>query len=225
MRLSYRVTTAAITLGLSLMTMADSAEAWPTVPQDPVTIFGMNANGSGCPVGTVTAVMAPDGSMLSISYGPEMAASDGPGTVPTDWRRNCLLTIGIHVPQGWTYALLASEHRGYYQLDPNVVGTQSADYYVSGQPSSLSSKSQYVGDPATGGSADDWKRVDYVPAGTATQPVWAPCGKDSIAHINESVSVNNYLAKQVDPSAGGLMRQDATDVGVLVLYRYQWKKC
>lgn len=229
MRLSYRVTTAAITLGLCLTTMADSADAQvifpPVFPPDPVTIFGMNANGSGCPVGSLTATMAPDGSVLSITYGPEMAASAGPGTVPTDWRRNCLLTVGIHVPQGWTFALLASEHRGYYGLEPNVVGTQTADYYVSGQPNSFSSKSQYVGDPATGGSYDNWDRVDYVPAGTGAQPVWAPCGKDSIAHINESVSVNNFLAKQSNPSAGGLMSQDATDISVLVYFRYQWKKC
>jgi hypothetical protein len=220
MRLSYRVTTAALTLGLSIMTMADSADAQAVVPPDPITIFGFNANGSGCPANTVSATITPDGSMLSISYS-AMVAEAGPGTTPADGRKNCLLTLGLHVPQGFTYAVVGAEHRGNYSLEPSVVGTQTADYYVSGQRSSLSRKTQFVGDLGTG-SSDDWYRADALDVAAL---VWAPCGRDSIAHVNESVSVNNYIARQVDPNARGMMAQDATDIGIFAVYRLLGRTC
>ena len=221
MRLSYRVTTAAITLGLCFMTMADSADAQVIVPPDPITIFGMNANGSGCPAASsISATITPDGSMLSITYS-EMVAEAGPGTTPAAGRKNCLLTLGIHVPQGFTYAVIGAEHRGHYNLEPNVVGTQQADYYVSGQRSSLSRKTQFVGDVGTG-SEDDWYRADALDVAAL---VWAPCGRDTIAHVNESVSVNNYMARQLDPNSRGMMAQDATDVGIVAVYRLQWRTC
>ena len=125
------------------------------------------------------------------------------------------------MPQGFTYAVIGAEHRGNYDLNPNVVGTQTADYYVSGQRSSLSRRIQFVGDPGTG-STDNWYRVDALDVAAL---VWAPCGRDSIAHINEAVSVNNYLARQIDPGAGGMMAQDSTDIGIVAVYRFQWKKC
>ncbi len=56
----------------------------------------------------------------------------GPGAKPTDFRKNCQLSLIVHVPHGFTYAVASADYRGYAHLEKGANAMQKASYYFQG---------------------------------------------------------------------------------------------
>jgi hypothetical protein len=211
-----------------------SAQTSPVDP-DPITIEQFTANGTGCPVGSVTtaelsipaSATTPDVHQLSVSYS-DFVAQKGPGVQPSDERKNCRLTFVLHVPQGYTFAFLDVEHGGYAQVDPGLVAKQDAVYSVQGQPQINHIKKDTALKGTIGGvdyvSGDGWVRDDNFIL--AAGPIWAKCGVSAIAHVDQEVSITvDDITHPPPATAKGQITQDYSDLNLTTIFRWQWKKC
>lgn len=67
---------------------------------DKVTIKGISVLGSGCPAGTADVQIDATGSLFEVTFS-EYEVETGPGTFPSDWRKNCKLTINMEFSDGF----------------------------------------------------------------------------------------------------------------------------
>jgi hypothetical protein len=185
---------------------------------DPNTIFveQITVNGSGCPAGSVAANFTANFTLLELTFS-SFVAQIGPGTVPADWHKNCIVAVTLHIPAGITFALVGADYRGYAQVDQGVTGIQTTTYFIAGQTGDFSRSSMAPGDLD---SLGNYARQDVIPV---VERVWSQCGVDAIANLNATVSLDNSKNR----SASGLMTLAETDFAPHVLFHWHfaWQNC
>jgi hypothetical protein len=191
-----------------------NAAAVGTAPPDKITIDIATVNGSGCRQGTAATAVSEDNTAFTVTYS-EYLAKVGVGTTPTDARKNCQLSLVVHVPQGFTYAIASVDYRGYASLTSGATATQKASYYFQGSPDTASRSH-----PFRGPLDDNWQATDSTEWG---QMVWAPCGVKRNFNINTEVRVN--LGTSDPKTTTSFMTMDSTDGEINTIYRLAWKEC
>ncbi|MFI9719652.1 DUF4360 domain-containing protein [Streptomyces sp. NPDC052396] len=183
-------------------------------PPDKIVIDVVSVNGSGCPAGTANVLVSPDNTAFTVSYS-EYTAQVGVGTKPTDFRKNCQLSLNMHVPQGFTYAVAGADYRGFAHLEKGAKGLERANYYFQGMP-----QTTYTEHHFTGPASDDWQASDTTDINSL---VYAPCGAMRYFNINTELRVD---AGTSDPTTTtSLLSMDSTDGSVNTLYHFSWKQC
>ncbi|MFD9335183.1 DUF4360 domain-containing protein [Streptomyces sp. NPDC060028] len=184
-----------------------------TVPPDKIVIELATVNGSGCREGTAQVAVAPDNTAFTVTYS-EYLAQVGPGAPPTAFRKNCQLNLRVHVPSGFTYAIVQADYRGFAFLQPGASGQERANYYFQGMPQTFQRTHQFNG-PLN----DNWQSTDKT---EYADLVWAPCGEKRNFNINTELRVN---AGTSGPTATSFMAMDSTDASVSTLYHLAWQVC
>jgi hypothetical protein len=198
---------------LSVLAPPASARTTPA-PPDKIVIDVVTVNGSGCPAGTAAIAVSRDNTAFTVTYS-DYLAQVGLGAKPTDFRKNCQLSLGVHVPQGFTYAIAAADYRGFAHLEKGATGLERANYYFQGKPLTA-----YVNHPFAGPLNDDWQATDSVDIASL---VFAPCGEERNLNINTELRVG---AGQSDPAkTTSFMSMDSTDASISTIYHFAWKKC
>jgi hypothetical protein len=201
-------------------TIAAAAMAMSTVvlpqaevpPPGAVTIDVVTVNGSGCLLGTVSTAVTPDNAAFHAIYS-DYVAQVGVGARPTDFRKNCRLTLRVNVPEGFTYGIARVDHRGFVQLESGATGTERANYHFQGTaPPEFRSHTWH------GPVSDDWLATDE-----DLQIVHRPCGESTNLNINTELRVS---AGTSDPkTTTSFMAMDSTDAYVATVYHFAWKRC
>ncbi|MGW7462324.1 DUF4360 domain-containing protein [Streptomyces sp. NPDC054797] len=184
-----------------------------TAPPDKIVIELATVNGSGCPDGTAEVAVAPDNTAFTVTYS-EYLAQVGPGAPPTAFRKNCQLNLRVHVPSGFTYAIVQADYRGFASLQPGASGQERANYYFQGMPQTSRRTHQFNG-PLN----DNWQATDKT---EYADLVWAPCGEKRNFNINTELRVN---AGTSNPASTSFMAMDSTDASVSTLYHLAWQVC
>ncbi|MGK5544605.1 DUF4360 domain-containing protein [Streptomyces sp. URMC 127] len=191
-----------------------SAAPYGEPPPDRIVIDVVGVNGSGCPAGTANVTVSPDNTAFTVTYS-SYTAQVGVGAKPTDFRKNCQLSLNVHVPQGFTYAVAKADYRGFAHLEKGATGLQRATYYFQGM-----SQSTYVNHPFTGALHDNWQASDSTGIDAL---VYAPCGAVRYFNINTELRVD---AGSSDPTrTTSLLAMDSTDGSINTLYHFAWKPC
>ncbi|MFF7182971.1 DUF4360 domain-containing protein [Streptomyces sp. NPDC008121] len=185
----------------------------PDVPPDKIVIQLATVNGSGCREGTTAVAVAPDNTAFTVTYSDYLAQTGG-NSLPTDYRKNCQLNLRVHVPTGFTYAIMRADYRGYASLQRGAYGQQRANYYFQGMSQTVQKTHQFNG-PVD----DDWQSSDVT---EIAQLVWAPCGEQRNFNINTELRVNTGTSNHLTTS---FMTMDSTDASVSTTYRLAWKQC
>jgi hypothetical protein len=189
-----------------------------SVPDDPVpgekiTIDVITVNGSGCPVGSAAIAVSPDNTAFTVTYSNYMAQV-GVGALPTDFRKNCQMALQVHVPTGFTYAIVQADYRGYGYLEPGATATQRANYYFQGMSGTSFNTHNFRG------PLDDyWQTTDVTPVASLS---FAPCGEQRYLNINTELRVNRGSSSANTTS---FMAMDSADGSIDTKYHFAWRKC
>ncbi|MET0133146.1 MAG: DUF4360 domain-containing protein [Kibdelosporangium sp.] len=206
---------AAVGVALSLAGQPVSTTQWPdTPPPDKIIIDVVTVNGSGCRPGTAAVAVSGDNTAFTVTYS-EFLAQVGVGALPTDFRKNCQLSLKVHVPQGFTYAVAQADYRGFAHLERGATGLERANYYFQGM-----SPTAYVNHPFSGPLSDDWQTTDTTDIASL---VYHPCGELRNFNINAELRVG---AGTSDPTkTTSFMAMDSTDGSITTTYHFRWKTC
>jgi hypothetical protein len=161
MRTALVVTAVVAAIGTGGMARAQAPD-----PND-VYVEGIAYAGGGCPAGSVAGTLAPDAKEFTLLFD-EFVASIGPGVPITGNRKNCALSVDLHIPQGWSFALASVDYRGFAQLDQGIHGTQKSTYYFQGNLQQASTQLNLVGP-----FSEDHLRRDVL---GLTNVIWSKCG-------------------------------------------------
>lgn len=187
------------------------------VPDGEITVEVVSVNGSGCPAGTAEVSVSEDKKAFTVTYS-DYLAQTGVGAGVTDFRKNCQLSVLVHVPSGFTFGIAQADYRGFAYLEPGASGVLRANYYFQGMSQTVSSNHAFNG--GDDGYVDDWIVTDQVPVAST---VFLPCGAQRNLNINTSLRVN---AGTSDPtSTTSLMTMDSTDGSFSTLYHFTWMAC
>ncbi|KAH8832210.1 hypothetical protein DL96DRAFT_645751 [Flagelloscypha sp. PMI_526] len=170
-------------------------------------------NGTGCPPGSGKVFLNAAHTIATISFS-QYEASAGPGIPISMNRKNCQVTLGVHVPSGFTFTIVDVDYRGYYKLDKGVKGSHSAIYYFQGQVVQGESGTTING-PVAG--ANYVYRDEF----NLTPTVYSPCGEDSILNLNSQVIVDN----SGNSTGFGYFNDDSVDATITQSLNFAWLTC
>ena len=175
-------------------------------PSEKITVEVVTVNGSGCAGDSAKVAVAPDNTAFTVTYS-EFLAQVGVGAEPTDIRKNCQLSLLVHVPQGFTYAIAQVDHRGFAYLEKGAKGLQRASYYFQGD-----SATTYLSHAFAGPMNDDWQTTDAtdVPSPTVR---WPPAGPSSTSLPSASSRWVNFSASVAADGSAGVSSAWASSAG------------
>ncbi|RKS71649.1 uncharacterized protein DUF4360 [Actinomadura pelletieri DSM 43383] len=165
-----------------------------------------HVNGSGCPDGSATVEADADGFVVRYSA---YAVRIGGDARPSDARRNCRLGLKVTPPEGLTYAVAGSDHRGFMQLESGVRAIfRSAHHY--GNHSDRHPLRRDIKGPGH----EDWVITE---TRDETQFFWVPCGEKwgLILSTELALSTSNTSKASVMDMNSGLGSA----------YRFAWRTC
>ncbi|MEU0691615.1 DUF4360 domain-containing protein [Streptomyces uncialis] len=192
---------------------AGSSVSTIKAPPDKIVIEVATVNGSGCPTGTAAIAVSPDNTAFTVTYSDYLAKTGGP-SLPTDFRKNCQLNLIVHVPNGFTYAVMSVDYRGFASLERGASGVEKASYYFQGSPATVSRSHTF-----NGPLVEDWQATDTT---DWAHLVWAPCGVRRNLNINTELRVN---AGTSDRTKTSFMTMDSTDGNLDTVYHLAWQRC
>jgi hypothetical protein len=201
-------------LAASLLFAPTAIDVPTSPPGGKITVTVATVNGSGCPAGTAAVAASPDNTAFTVTYS-DYLAQVGVGAKPTDFRKNCQLSLRIQVPQGFTYAIAQADYRGFASLERGSRASQRAGYYFMGQSATTT-----VTHNVAGPFSDDWQATDRTDVASL---VYAPCGEERNLNVNTELRV--YAGTSNPRTTTSFMTMDSTDGSVSTLYHFAWKTC
>lgn len=166
--------------------------------------------GSGCPAGTASVTLSPDLKSLSILFD-QYVAQAGPMLGKTIDRKTCNVAIPIHVPQGFSIAIINVDYRGFVSLPSYRASAQFAsEYFFAGSMGPRFTK-------MWNGPVD----TDYLFNNVLGMQsvVWSPCGADVNMRVNTSMLVKNL------GQGDALASVDSADFKAGLVYQIAWRSC
>jgi hypothetical protein len=166
--------------------------------------------GTGCPAGSVSAALSPDGKSLSFLFDSFVAEAGGTTTRQVD-RKTCNIAIPIHVPEGMSVSIFQIEYQGYNNLPLGASSQFSADYFFAGSRGPTYTKT------FSGQLAAEFLLKNTI---GLTSIMWSPCGQEVNLRINSSMQVRTNEQKEA-----AFASIDKADLGKGLSYFLQWRRC
>jgi hypothetical protein len=166
--------------------------------------------GTGCPQGSVNAVLSPDAQTLSILFDQYMTQVGG-STKKTIDLKTCAVSIPVHVPQGYSVSLIRLDYRGFNSLPHGAQTQLDIEYFFGG---SVGPKYKKV---FKGPQDQEYTVTNNL---IATAVVWSACGADVNLRTNTKLFTRAGANKQ-----DALSTVDSIDATAGIIYKLQWKKC
>jgi hypothetical protein len=203
-------------LGVVLATVQPGAAAVRSddPPPGQFTMEVKRVHGSGCPPGTTTVVGTEDKTAFSLTYSNYTAQSGG-GIATSQRRQQCVVTVGVGIPHGYTFGVTRTTFRGYADLAEGATGRLDTQYWFVGLPLTGLIRRELSGE-----YRDNWQATDDVPL---PEVQWMPCRRGMVPlNIETSLAVD---AGRMNPDTTSLMTMDATDSEVTTIYNIAWREC
>jgi hypothetical protein len=208
------ITTGALALSLLGSPILTLPPSQTTPPAGAIIVDLVTVNGTGCPAGTAAVAVSADNTAFTVTYS-AYTAMVGVGALPTDLRKNCLLSIRVNVPAGFTYAIAQVDYRGFGHLEAGASGTERANYYFQG-----SSVTPYLAHTWPGPLDDNWQGTDKVDIAAL---VYAPCGE--LRNLNINTELRVAAGTSDTKTTTSFMTMDSTDAAISTIYHFAWAKC
>lgn len=86
-------------------------------------------NGLGCPANSVDVALTSTNDAFTVTYYRYIVLTGG-SSVPADARKNCQISLKVHVPQGFTYAISSTTYRGCFFAVDSTDGNIKTTYHL-----------------------------------------------------------------------------------------------
>jgi hypothetical protein len=192
----------------ALIALAFVFASAPVHAQPNLTLGQPEYGGTGCPDGTVSAVLSPDATSLSILYD-QYFVEAGPAAGRSFDRKSCNIAIPVAVPQGLSVSIIAVDYRGFNALPAGARSTFQVEYFFAGSRGPTFYRN--FNGPLT---SDYLIRNELIAAAL----VWSACGADVILRTNSSLRVTTT-------GQDALATVDTEDVSAALVYLLQWREC
>ena len=193
-------------VALSGLALANSANA---APED-ITLGIPGYGGNGCPAGTVSTVLSPDATSLSLIFD-QYEVSAGGETGRSFDRKSCNVAIPVHVPGGYSVGVLSVDYRGYNHLPSSRSQSQfQVEYFFAGGRGPTFRRT------FNGALDSDYTITNEI---VAESMVWSACGADVNLRTNASMRLNSPTREEASATV------DSEDVNAAVVYHLQWRRC
>jgi Domain of unknown function (DUF4360) len=158
-----------ITTPIAGLIVAATSSAFATPA--PVKLLGLSYGGNGCPAGSASVSVSPDGQELALLFDKFVAL----GNDPQQSRKSCNISIPIKVPPGFQISLYDAEYRGY--VSPKTKGQLRAEYFFAGSRGPVFQRT-FNGE------------ANYIAQDNLTNManVWSKCGDSVNMRVNASMS-------------------------------------
>ncbi|MGB0453936.1 MAG: DUF4360 domain-containing protein [Bacteriovoracaceae bacterium] len=166
--------------------------------------------GSGCPQGSVSTVLSPDQSSLSVLFD-EYYVEAGGDSRKRIARKSCNIAIPVHVPQGFSVSIVDVDYRGYVSLPRGAKARFSAEYFFAGR------RGPKLTENFRGFTDDEFLLSDKLGLRAL---VWSRCGADVNMRVNTSMLVRTNRKKEE-----ALATVDSADFTGKLVYHLKWKRC
>lgn len=194
-----RMTTAVAGAALIVPLIPSPVQAQQRLADPAVTLEVVGANGSGCPPGSSVVTGVPDKTAFSVSFS-QFKVTGGS-------YKNCMLTIAVGIPAGWTYSVYEVVNRGYGVLENGASGRILMTSWFTGFRWTLRA------DQTFNGPYDDFWQTNS----TADALIFAPCGASTNLILNDTLRVSGPATSSME-----LFAQDAR---VSTTFYLKWKQC
>jgi hypothetical protein len=194
-----------LTLGLSLAFLSNYAHA------QSVLQLGYPAHaGSGCPAGTASASLTPDGSALTLLFDQYVAQAGGDTRLAMD-RKNCNISIPVLVPEGFSVSILTVDYRGFVSIPFGGSARFSAEYFFAGSRGPIAARD------FLSGSEGDFTITNNL---GIQAMVWSACGADVNLRVNTNMLVRtNRLREEA------MAVVDSADFQTGIVFHLKFKRC
>lgn len=158
-----------------------AASIAPALAAPKVEILGADYGGNGCPDGSASVTVSPDGQELTLLFDKFIAE----GNNAKNSRKSCNLSIPIKVPQGFQISLYDADYRGY--VAPNTRGRLRAEYFFAGARGPVFTR--------TFRGETDYNVRDSL---ATVANVWSKCGDSLNMRVNAAMSARGRGIATVD---------------------------
>ena len=165
--------------------------------------------GNGCPGGTASATLSPDGSALSIIFDNFIAEAGG-YTGKTMDRKACNISIPVHVPGGMSISFFQIDYRGFLSLPYGSYATFNVAYFFAGGYGPTFNR------VFNGGTEDNYLINNDL---NAMANVWSPCGADTLLRVNANMRVNTSNGRSASATV------DSADIKSGILFHLRTRRC
>ena len=170
-----------------------------------------STGGNGCPAGTVSANLSPDGQQLSILFD-QFVAEAGPAVGKTLDRKSCNISIPVTVPGGYSISIMAVDYRGFVGLPSRKANARfTAEYFFANMPGPRMQRT-FVGAQNT----DYLIENDLV----ISAQVWSACGASTNLRVNASIMLQN-----TDWAQDAIATVDSADISSGIIYQIAYRRC
>ena len=190
-------------VALSALAAAGPASA------DDISLGIPGYGGTGCPGGSVSTTLSPDAKSLSLLFD-HYEVSAGGATGRSYDRKSCNVAIPVHVPHGYSLAVLSVDYRGYNHLPRAGTSQFNVEYFFAGGRGPAFRRTFY------GALDSDYTINNQL---MAESLVWSPCGADVNLRTNASMRVSSPYGEEASATV------DSEDVNAAIVYHLQWRAC
>lgn len=164
--------------------------------------------GSGCPNGSMRAVVSPEGQSLSIILDKFVAEAGGKSNKSSE-KKLCNIILPVHIPKGYSVAFFQVDYRGFNSLPNESYSNFEVQYSFSGTKGQTYQK-----------RFDGQLEEPYFISNSISEPIWSPCGKSVVLKADPTIEVHTNAKKEQ-----ALSTIDTVDLTGGLIFNIQWKRC
>jgi len=207
-----------------LMLLVSSVFAHAETPT--VQVRSVQAVGSGCPQGSYSATISPEGDSFSLLLDQYVAESTRQQTMD---RKNCQLRVDFNVPTGWQFSVVSADYRGFANVEGGSVVTHQAIYSFDGsrppneRPGPFNGRGHALNIESFRGPFQDnyYIHNDIDPR----KAIWSPCGEAGTQTLFISTFLTARSMNQNSPSSAMITLDSIDGLVQSQKFQFAWKAC
>ncbi len=180
-----------------------------------IGLDGVTYGGEGCPQGTVTAMLSPDATELTVLFD---AFDTRVGADLSNAVKNCEVRLNIRKPRLWSYKIESVDFRGFVHLDAGVRAEQRVSFQNG--PSHAGFNKSFGYQRFQGPISQNYTLTTVKPLNGPDLLSCLPAKKNVELKIRSTIELKGGGGAQ-----GGMMTVDSVDGRVVHKYRLSWISC